>query len=98
MAKRRIYSSLTERILFFQIKAMSAEFKLKLCTLRTLHAHDKLSDWVKMIIDVIFNFIMSFRLLNTECFVFPGISDDKGLATMFGLKRILQRETYNRHF
>ena len=25
---------------------------------------------------------MSFRLLNTECFIFSDISDDKGLATM----------------
>ena len=25
---------------------------------------------------------MSFRLLNTKCFIFPGISDDKGVASM----------------
>ena len=25
---------------------------------------------------------MSFRLLNTECFIFSGISDGKGLAAM----------------
>ena len=37
---------------------------------------------------------MSFRLLNTECFIFPDISDDKGLATMFGLKS----EICNHHF
>ena len=51
-----------------------------------------------MIFDVIFNFRMSSCLLNTECFIFPGISDDKGLATMFGLKIILQSEIYNHHF
>ena len=51
-----------------------------------------------MIFDVIFNFRMSFRLLITECFIFAGISDDKGLETMFVLKIILQSEIYNHHF
>ena len=37
---------------------------------------------------------MSFRLLNTKCFIFPDISNDKGLATMFGLKS----EICNHHF
>ena len=51
-----------------------------------------------MIFDVIFNFRMSFPLLYTECFILPGICDDKGLATMFVLKIILQSEIYNHHF
>ena len=68
---------------------MIAELKFNLYT---LHAHHNISGLVKMIFAVIFNFRMSFRLLNTECFIFPGISDDKGLATMFGLKIILQSE------
>ena len=77
---------------------MTAEFKVKPCTLWTLHAHDNISDWVKMIIDAIFNFRMFFRLLNTECFIFPGIYDDKGLASVFGLKRFLQSKICNHHF
>ena len=51
-----------------------------------------------MVFDVIFNFRMPFRLLNIKCFIFSGISDDKALATMFGLKIILQNEIYNHHF
>ena len=51
-----------------------------------------------MFFDVIFNFRIPFPLLNTECFIFPGISADKGLAAMFGLKIILQSETYSHHF
>ena len=50
-----------------------------------------------MIFDVIFNSRMSFPLLYTECFTLPGICDDKGLATMFVLKIILQSEIYNHH-
>ena len=61
---------------FSKLKLMTAEFKLKPCTLWTMHAHDNINDWVKMIFDVIFNFRMYFRLLKTECFIFPGISDD----------------------
>ena len=67
---------------FSKLKLMTVEFKPKPCTLWILHAHDNISDRVKVIIDAIFNFRMSFRLLNPECFIFPGISDDKVLATM----------------
>ena len=67
---------------FSKLKMMTTEFKLKPCLLWTLHVHDNTSGWVKMITDVIFNFRMSFCLLNTECFIFPGISEDKGSATM----------------
>ena len=75
--KSNIYPSLIELL-----KLMAAEFKLKPSTLWTLHAHGNISGWVKMIIDVIFHFRMSFCLLNTKCFRFPGISDDKGVAIM----------------
>ena len=44
-----------------------------------------------MITDVIFNFRMSFRLLKAECFIFPDITDDKGLATMVSFEKNFEK-------
>ena len=52
---------------------------------------DNISGWAKMITDVIFNFRMSFRLLKAECFIFPDITDDKGLATMVSFEKNFEK-------
>ena len=44
-----------------------------------------------MITDVIFNFRMSFRLLNAECFIFPDITDDKDLASMVWFEKNFEK-------